>query len=238
MANFFRAPGQKTLMITGCDTEVGKTVVTSILAAYWQKYYSDQPLALMKLLQTGLGDDEHYQGLFGHIPGWQVVTPLKFASPVAPPIAAMQEGKTVDLSIVWQTLQRLQQSHSRVLVEALGSLGSPVTPELTVADLAAMWNLPTILVVPVKLGALGQAIAQVALARQTKVNLQGLILSCATPEAQEKLQDWADPPLLASFTQLPILAIVPYVDRSARQDLVSLAQIGCGFNIEQFNYFL
>ncbi len=110
----------------------------------------------MKLLQTGWGDDEHYQQIFSGFAGWDVVTPLKFASPIAPPLAAEREGKTVDLAVVWQTLQGLQQNHSRVLVEALGSLGSPVTEELTVADLAGMWRLPTVLVVPVQLGAMGR----------------------------------------------------------------------------------
>ena len=37
---------------------------------------------------------------------------------------------------------------------------------MTVADLAAAWHLPVVLVVPVKLGCIAQAVANVALARQ------------------------------------------------------------------------
>ncbi|MEB3228505.1 MAG: dethiobiotin synthase [Synechocystis sp.] len=237
MTQFFNPAGQKTLFIVGCDTEVGKTVTTSALAAYWQRYYPHQSLGLMKLLQTGVGDDEHYQHLFGDIDHWEVVTPLKFATPVAPPIAAEREGKLIDLAVVWQTLQRLQKNHQRVLVEGLGSLGSPVTDELTVADVAGLWRLDCLLVVPVKLGAIGQAIAQVALARQAKVALKGLILSCGSPEAEQHLDDWAASPMLEQFTGLPVLGVIPYLTAADRQDLAQLAQVAADLHLASLTFF-
>lgn len=222
----------KTLVIAGTDTEVGKTVLTTILASYWYKYREGKSLGLMKWLQTGIGDDEHYQSLFGHCLSWDIVTPQKWQTPVAPPIAAQREGKAIALDLVWQTLTQLQQKHPFVLLEALGSLGSPLTAELTVADLAGLWKLETLLVVPVKLGALGQAIAQVALARQTKVKLKGIILSCHTAIAEEQLADWAAPSLLKNFTQLPILGIIPPIPSDKRADLDYLAQIASHLDLE------
>ncbi|MGL5034920.1 MAG: dethiobiotin synthase, partial [Microcystaceae cyanobacterium] len=183
----------QTLLITGTDTDVGKTVLTSAIAAYWQKYRSDQSLGLMKLMQTGIGDDEHYQKLFSFRADWDIVTPQKWETPVAPAIAAEKEGKAIALDLIWQSLVNLQKKHSFVLVEALGSLGSPITPELTVADLAGLWKLEAVLVVPVRLGCMGAAIAQVVLARQHKIKLRGLVLNCHSLEAEEKLQDWASP---------------------------------------------
>ena len=41
-----------TLLITGTDTEVGKTALTTILASYWYKHREGKSLGLMKLLQT------------------------------------------------------------------------------------------------------------------------------------------------------------------------------------------
>ena len=237
MTNFFNPVGQKTLFIVGCDTEVGKTVVTSALAAYWQQHFSGQSLGLMKLLQTGVGDDEHYHHLFDAMTTWEVVTPLKFLTPVAPPIAAEREGRGIDLAVVWQTLQRLQQNHHRVLVEGLGSLGSPVTDELTVADIAGLWHLACVLVVPVKLGAIGQAIAQVALARQTKVTIKGLILSCSSPDAEAHIDDWAASPMLEQFTGLSVLGTIPYLDEKARTNLSQLAKVAAALNLAQLDYF-
>ena len=58
------------LLISGTDTDVGKTYVTIALAAYWQhyqleKYANDtQILTIFKLMQTGIGDEELYQSIF------------------------------------------------------------------------------------------------------------------------------------------------------------------------------
>ena len=46
----------KELLITGTDTDAGKTILTIALAAYWQTYYKNQKLALFKPIQTGIGD--------------------------------------------------------------------------------------------------------------------------------------------------------------------------------------
>ena len=223
----------KTLLITGTDTDVGKTVLTTVLAAYWHQYRSDRSLGLMKLLQTGVGDDEHYQSLFAQKDTWEIVTPLKFREPVAPPIAAERENRAIALDVVWQTLTQLQQNHEWVLVEALGGLGSPVTAELTVADLAGLWHLEAVLVVPVKLGAIAQAVANVALARQTKVTLKGIILSCDRPEAEEKREDWAPMDLIQSLTQLPVLGVLPYLSSEQLKDLDYLAKVSTKLNWEK-----
>jgi len=233
MGNFSAPPSQQTLLITGTDTEVGKTVLTSALAAYWRQYHPQTSLGLMKLLQTGVGDEEHYQALFRDQTHWQLVTPLRFTAPLAPPIAAAQEGKTVDLALLWQALIQLQSKHSRVLVEALGGLGSPVTPELTVADIAGLWRLPTLLVAPVKLGCLGQIIAHVALARQCQVPLKGIVLSCRKKHAEEQLQAWADPHLIESFTQIPVLGVIPHFKEKEALDPLCLAQKAADLDLEQ-----
>ena len=161
------------LLIAGTDTDVGKTFVTIALAVYWQKYRQNQdnvkqPLSLFKLIQTGIGDVELYNRLFADAEGIEIVEPLRFDAPVAPPIAAAKEGKKIDLGKIWQEFNAAQQKSSLVLLESLGGLGSPITNELTVGDLAADWRLPTILVVPVKLGAIANAVANVALARSLK----------------------------------------------------------------------
>jgi dethiobiotin synthetase len=220
----------KVLLITGTDTDVGKTVLTTSLVAYWQRYYGSKCLGLMKLLQTGSGDRECYQELFGTNSAVEIVTPLVFSTPVAPPIAAEREGATIDLGKVWQAYSRLRERQDFVLIEALGGLGSPVTHELTVADLAGEWRLPTVLVVPVKLGAIGQSVANVALARQCRVNLKGIVLSCVQPVTEEQMADWTPIDLIQGLTNLPVLGILPHV--GDLKDLDKLAQIAANLDLE------
>lgn len=217
------------LLITGTDTNVGKTVFTSTLIAYWLHYYANQSIGLMKLMQTGVGDQEFYNELFGHS-SIEIVTPLKFTAPLAPPIAARKEGKIVDLKTVWQAFCSLTQNKDFVIVEALGGLGSPVTDELTVADLAGEWRLNTVLVVPVQLGAIGSAVANVALARQTKINLRGIILNCVQPTTVEEIADLTPIDLIQSLTHVPVLGIVPHL--SEPYSLEILTQVAANFNLE------
>ena len=221
---------KKSLLITGTDTDVGKTVLTISLTAYWQTYRFCQSLGLMKLMQTGTGDDELYRQLFNEKSSLQIVTPLLFEHPLAPPLAAAKIGKEVELNLVWQALNDLQQKQDFVLIEALGGLGSPVTHELTVANIAADWHLPTILVVPVKLGSIAQAVANVALARSLKIELKGIVLNCSQPYSQGNIADLAPAELIQSLTQVPVLGTIPFISDLANQD--KLAQIASHLDLE------
>jgi dethiobiotin synthetase len=216
----------KKILITGTDTEVGKTLVTSCLAAFWRKYRSNRSFGIMKLMETGWGDSKVYQSLF---PDVEVVTPFSFTAPLAPPLAALKEGKTIDLVQVWTIYSNLAQKHDFVLVEALGGLGSPITMELTVADLARDWKLPTILVVPVKLGAIAATVANIALARQNKIQVVGIILNCVAPDAETNLDDLTPISLIENLTQIRVLGVIPYLSDTTNLD--KLAQIGSNLDI-------
>ncbi|WP_174763565.1 MULTISPECIES: dethiobiotin synthase [unclassified Anabaena] len=218
-----------TLLITGTDTEAGKTVVTTALAAYWQKYYPQRSLGIMKPIQSGVGDRELYQTLFNLEQSPEEITPVYFQAPLAPPIAAAKENRQVDLAIVWKTLLALQKQRDFVLVESLGGLGSPVTDELTVADLAGEWRLPTVLVVPVRLGAIAHAVANVALARQTKINLRGIILNCTQPRTEAEIADLTPADLIQSLTNIPVLGCLPYLENP--HDLEQLAKVAAALDL-------
>ncbi|MGB3137511.1 MAG: ATP-dependent dethiobiotin synthetase BioD, partial [Nodosilinea sp.] len=116
-----------------------------------------------------------------------------------------------DLSLAWRTLEAYTQQHPWVLVEGLGGLGSPVTYELTIADLAAAWHLSVVLVVPVRLGAIGQAVANVALARQSDIDLRGIVLNCTQPCSDSDAARWAPADLMTQLTQVPVLGTLPYL---------------------------
>jgi len=221
----------KSILITGTDTDIGKTVLTSALVAYWQRYHSVKTLGLMKLIQTGVGDGEWYEQLFGSNQVIEIVTGLRFDAPLAPPIAAAYENRSVELDEVWQAFCSLQRQKDFVIIEALGGLGSPVTWELTVADIAQAWGLATFLVVPVQLGAIAQSVANVALARQTGVNLQGIILNCVRPTSLAQLEDWTPIKLIESLTYIPVVGVLPYLENL--QDLEQLAHAAANLELEK-----
>ena len=219
------------LLIAGSDTDAGKTVLTSALAAYWQIYCPGRSLGILKPLQTGVGDRELYSQIFSLNQSPEEITPLHFSAPLAPPLAAEREGRQIELGKVWQAFDSLHKQRDFVLVEALGGLGSPITHELTVADLARDWALPTVLVVPVQLGCIGQAVANVALARQSKVQLKGIVLNCVKPCSEQEIADWASIGLIQSLTNTLVLGVVPYLDEP--RDLNKLAHVASNLELER-----
>lgn len=185
----------------------------------------------MKPIQAGVGDRELYSQLFDLGQSAAEITPLYFSAPLAPPIAAAKENRQVDLAPVWQTLQKLTATRDFVLIEALGGLGSPVTAEFTVADLAAEWRLPTVLVVPIKLGAIAQAVANVALAKQSRIHLKGIVLNCVAPRSTEEIADLAPQELIQSLTNIAVLGCIPYLENST--DSEKLAQVAANLDLER-----
>jgi dethiobiotin synthetase len=216
------------LLITSTDTEAGKTVLTAALAAYAQKYRPHQNWGILKPIQCGMGDREFYSSLFDR--AVEDINPIYLATPLAPPIAANRAGVDIDLAIAWQSLQRMRQQHDFVLVEAIGGLGTPITEELVVADLAREWRLPAVLVVPVKLGSIGSAVANVALARQYNVQLRGIVLNCPQPLSSIEIANFAPAELIQSLTSTPVLGCLPYLPDLFDRDL--LAAVAANLELE------
>lgn len=216
------------LLITSTDTDAGKTVLTAALVAYAQKHLPQQNWGILKPIQCGTGDREFYSELFGR--SAEDINPVYLSNPLAPPIAAALAGVKIDLAKAWQALQQMRQQHDFVLVEALGGLGAPMTAELVVADIARDWRLPAVLVVPVKLGAIGSAVANVALARQYNVQLRGIVLNCPQPLFDTEIANFAPSELIQSLTRTPVLGCLPYLPNVRNLD--SLAAAAASLDLE------
>lgn len=212
-----------SLLISGTDTDSGKTIVTAALIAYWQRYCWSYKLGVCKPVQSGVGDREFYSRVFELDQPPELLNPLWFKTPIAPPLAAAIEGKTVNLGRAWKAISMLQADKDWVLVEGVGGLGSPMTAELTVAEIATEWRLPTVLVVPVKLGAIAAAVANVALAEQKKVNLLGIVLNCTQICTQGQLESWAPIDLIESLTHVPVLGVIPHLKQIKDKEMLAEA---------------
>lgn len=216
------------LLITSTDTDAGKTVLTAALAAYGRKYHSRQKWGILKPIQCGQGDREFYHKLFDR--DIAETNPIYLEAPLAPPIAAERQGVDIDLAIAWQALERMRQQNDFGLIEGIGGLGTPITAELVVADLARDWRLPAVLVVPVKLGAIGLAVANVALAKQYGVELRGIVLNCTRPMSAAEIANFAPAKLIQSLTSTPVLGCIPYL--ADLHDLNLLAAAAANLELE------
>ena len=221
----------QTVLVTGTATGVGKTVVALAIASYYQMFCTEKSLAVFKPIDTKAQDRLTYQKVLSLQQPVDDMTSVCLGTSFDPPIALKHEGKSLNLADVWQRYQAFTQSHDLVLIEACGSLGTPLTPETTVADLAWDWRLPSLLIVPVQPGAVGLAIAHVALARQSRIHLKGIVLNCPTPLSDDDCADLAPSRLIQSLTQIPVLGCIPYLENVG--DRTTLANVASNLNIEQ-----
>ncbi len=219
-----------SLFVVGTDTDAGKSVLITALFAYCQTYAPHRSVALLKPIQSGNGDRELYQRLFKLSQTIDEINPLYFTAPLAPPIAAAQEQRHVEIEQAWTAYQSLTQRYDWVLVEGAGSLGSPMTGQTTGADLAADWRLRIVIVVPVKLGAIGQVVATVALAERSNLQILGIVRSCLVSCSDEEIENWANQELIETLTGIQVLGTLPYLADS--EDTVALAQAASNLDLE------
>ncbi|MGB3613210.1 MAG: AAA family ATPase [Elainellaceae cyanobacterium] len=198
-----------TLLIAGTRAQVGKSTLAAALAAYWQIYFTKRSTGASKL------------ALERFTPGDSV---------------GLGSTGWLDLAQAWQKLTHL--SSRTVLMELPGGLGTPLTPEATVADLAWDWRLPTVLVVPVTSDMMEQAIAHAALAHQARVHLKGIVLNHISPPLPDDVSNssWnsslgAAVALMQSFTQAPVLGQLPYL--SDTEDANALAAAASHLDLER-----
>jgi dethiobiotin synthetase len=182
------------LLITGTEPQAGQQQLTLALNAYGQRW----------------------QDMARSSPGSPSVTPE--ATPPQPRGSAsrlqfIKLEVPVESDRLWQQLHTSDQDPDHkprfmILVADVG-LGDVVAPETTVADLAWDWRIPAVVVVPVRPGAVGQAIAHVALARQSRCHVKGLVFGCATDAAWEQRETLADRLTVQRLTQTPVLGYLP-----------------------------
>lgn len=220
-----------SLLIAGTNTDSGKTILTAALIAYWQQYCWAYKLGVCKPVQSGVGDREFYRRVFDLKQTDEQLNPLWYKAPIAPPLAAAIEGKRVDLAVAWKAFSQLEADKDWVLVEGAGGLGSPITAEMTIAELAYQWRIPAVLVVPVKLGAISTAVANVALAEKAKVKLKGIVLNCAMPMTQNQLESWAPIDLIESLARVPVLGVLPYLKQV--RDVGALSDAAAQLDLER-----
>jgi dethiobiotin synthetase len=218
----------KPLLIVGSDTGVGKTLLTASLAAYHLTYRPASTLAIYKPVQSGVGDREYFKSTFNLSQTLAEITPVFFDTPIAPAIAMLRENKPLDFGLIWQHYQTLQKKYDCLLVEACGGLGSPLTFEYTVANLAQDWHIPIILVVPIKLGAITQTVANIALAKSHKIQIKGIVLSCV--DSNLNIEDLAPIDLIQALTFTPVIGVLPYIHNL--QNIQELAQAAATLELE------
>jgi dethiobiotin synthetase len=138
------------------------------------------------------------------------ICPQRFHPPLAPPVAARQEGKVVDAELLRTGIDWWRGRVEFVIVEGAGGLLSPLTESETVADLAVSFGFPLLIVARLSLGTINHTLLTLEAARSRGLAVAGVVLN------QPITADARDCSLQSNAAELekrcgaPILAILPH----------------------------
>lgn len=203
--------GVRTFLITGTDTGVGKTVLTSLLASYLRE--SGTRVVALKPISSGSRDDARalHAALGGAVP-LDRINPWHFRAPLAPLLAARRERRRVRLAAVLVHLRRLGAECDVLLVEGAGGLLTPLGEGFTTRDLIARVRATPIVVAPNRLGAINQVLlVMAALPRAAAARAQVVLVSGPRPDRAGR----SNPALLAEWIGGERLHRLPWLKRFA-----------------------
>ncbi|MDP5005596.1 MAG: dethiobiotin synthase [Verrucomicrobiales bacterium] len=169
------------IFITGTDTGVGKTWVTTRLI---QKLRASGIDAVgMKPVECGGQEDSLaiFKASGGDEAGLtlEMVNPFSLSEPLAP--AAATISRPIDFPVIRAAFNDLADRHEFVIVEGAGGWLVPLDHERTMADLAVALALPVILVAANRLGVLNHSLLTVRAIRESGLVCRGLFLNQPDP---------------------------------------------------------
>ena len=202
----------RTIVVTGTDTDVGKTVFAAALAAalgatYW------------KPVQAGLeegGDGEAVRRL-----GVAHVLPeaYRLTTPCSPHRAAAIDGVRIDPDRL-----ALPAVEGPLVVEGAGGALVPLSDDLLYADLFARWGVPVVLVARTALGTINHSLLSIEALRARGVPILGVAFNGEPVEDSE-----------ATIARIGAVRRLGRLARLERLDAPALAAaFAAGFVLEDF----
>ena len=202
-------------VVTGTDTDIGKTVFAAALAGALDASY-------WKPVQAGLdggSDAARVAALSGLAPSRILPEAYRLITPCSPDRAAAIDGVTIDTD-------RLVPPDipGPLVIEGAGGVMVPLTETTLFADLFARWRLPVILVARTALGTINHSLLSIEALRHRDVPILGVaFIGEAVPHSEDTIVR------LGGVKRLGRLPILPTLDA------VSLrAAFAANFQLEDF----
>jgi dethiobiotin synthetase len=153
------------IVVTGTDTDVGKTVFAAGLTAALGAIY-------WKPVQAGLesGTDSETVARLGRIPPERILPEAwRLRTPASPHLAAEIDGVTIDPEAL-----NPPQVEGPLVIEGAGGLFVPLTRETLTIDVFARWRLPVVLVARTALGTINHTLLSLSALKARDIPVVGV----------------------------------------------------------------
>lgn len=209
---------EAVFFISGTGTGVGKTLVSALLIRFFLN--QGQAAAYYKPVESGAlpGPDGPVAGDLAFVRtinpelvmGEDACNSYLFRLPASPHLAAEEESRRVDETIIKTRFHALRKRYAPLLVEGAGGLLVPLRRDLVQIDLISALSCPVILVADAGLGTLNHTLLSLEALRRRRIRVAGLVLNryphnddLIARDNRETLRQMAD---------CPLLGVVPVLD--------------------------
>jgi dethiobiotin synthetase len=200
------------LFITGTDTDVGKTYVTTLIV----RALAQRGDRVMPFKPIACGTREDATQLLEASGRTDItvddINPVWFKSRAAPFAATMIEGGSIDVLNLAERAKVLAKENDHLIVEGAGGWEVPVTADQAMSDFAALLGYPVLIVVDNKLGALNHTILTVRQVEAFDLKVAGLVLNHVRPERDAA--SISNRVVLEQFLACPIVAELHFEDEA------------------------
>jgi dethiobiotin synthetase len=206
------------LFVTGTDTEVGKTWVATMIVKCLAR--AGHRVGVYKPVASDCISDGQNLVAEDALALWEAagrplsldaVCPQKFEAPLAPHLAARQQGREIDAALLRTGIEAWADECDVIVVEGAGGLMSPVSDDEFVADIASDLGYPLVVVAPNVLGVINQSLQTLITAACFRDGLPvaGLVLNdTQILDGDVSIDSNLDE--IASRTETPVLGRVKY----------------------------
>ncbi len=185
-------------VITGTDTDVGKTVFAAGLVSALQGYY-------WKPVQAGLeeGSDAQSAASLSGLPVDRIVPEAyRLTTPCSPHRAAAIDGVEIDAARL-----SLPKVPGMLIVEGAGGVLVPLRPDWLYADQFALWDMPVIIVARTALGTINHSLLTIEALRARGVPIHGIAyVGDAHQDSENVIAQISGVKRLGRLPHLPILS--------------------------------
>lgn len=219
--------------ITGTDTGIGKTFVTTALI--YELKRRGVKTGAIKPVQSGGGRFSRNQlrgdaDLLARASNFEgtpeLINPYDFSESLSPHLVSRISGSEIRMEKVLASFASMKASYDTLLVEGAGGLMTPVSDGVFMVNLAKLFNLPLIIVAGSRLGTINHTLMTVKVAEKFDVSVAGIIINKISKHPD--LAEETNPGEILRLTGIPIMGLVPDMGimRSREQFLEKASKAG------------
>ena len=191
-------------LVTGTDTGVGKTFITSGLLRFSRSRGIDS--VGMKPICMGNNDDvRQLLEASGSCEPEHLINPVWYRTPVAPFTGSIIEDRLIDLNAIRDAFVELANRHSHVLVEGAGGIAVPILTDYDFRDLARDLSLNVIIVAANRLGVLNHTRLTIEAVRAASLKCSLIVLN--SPDEKSDISQSTNLSILELLVEVPFLAV-------------------------------